>query len=96
VSAASVSRSCGWRASTLAVGVPPEGAVEVGQADRGRHEARVEAERRPQGGLGLGGPPLGRVEQAQVEVRLRAIGVELLGRDVLGTVGEMQPAGSRG
>src|SRR2546426_8611346 len=43
----------------------------------------VDLERHLQRLLGFGGLPLGRVQQAEVHVRLRAIGVELLGGNVL-------------
>jgi hypothetical protein len=67
----------------FALRFPAGGPVEIGEIDRRRNEARVQRERRPELRFGGGGLLLRRVQQGQVHVRLRAVGVELLGGDVL-------------
>src|SRR4030095_1902277 len=58
-------------------------AIEIGEIHRSRHELRVDLERRTQFSLGDGVLAGARRNGAQIEMRLGAIGIDTLGRDVL-------------
>ena len=67
----------------LTLRIPARRSIEISEVHRGRRKARVHLERRPQRRLGLVRPALGRIQEAQVQVRLWTIGAELLGGNVL-------------
>src|SRR5690348_14356030 len=56
----------------IAMGCP----VQIGEVDQGHGEASVDAQSGAELALSLVVPALRRVEQAQIDVRLRAIGIE--------------------
>ena len=57
--------------------------VEIGEVDERRDEIRVETQCRAIFGLGLGQFPAPQIEQSEIEMRLRPVGIDHLGGDEL-------------